>query len=256
MANGAPRISHIFFADDSYLYCKATMNEVNRLQELLQKFEEASGQKVNHQKSSIFFSTNTAGTTRQLLCAHLGMQEASRDNLYLGLPSTLGRNKTTLLGFLKDRVCKRLQSWKGKFLSRAGKEILVKTVAQSLPTYAMNVFLLPLEITRERETLMNRYWWTSSNGAKSGIHWMAWNRLCKHKNMGGMGFRNLRDFNFAMLGKQGWRLMTQPLSLAAQMFKARYFPHGSFLTAQLGTNPSFVWRSIWEAQSFLRKGVK
>ena len=101
------------------------------------------------------------------------MQEAHSDNLYLGLPSTMGRNKSALLGYLKDKVQKRLMSWEGKLLSRAGKEILVKTVAQSLPTYAMNVFLLPLEITRDIERHMNKFWWQSSPGTQKGIHWMA-----------------------------------------------------------------------------------
>ena len=111
VANGAPMISHMLFADDSYLYCKATMDEVHRFHELLQKFEATLGQKVNHHKSSIFFSTNTSEATRLQICSSLGMQEAPHDSLYLGLPSTLGRNKNALLGYLKDRVRKRLMSW-------------------------------------------------------------------------------------------------------------------------------------------------
>lgn len=168
------------------------------------------------------------------------MQAASNDSLYLGLPSTMGRQKSAILGYLKDRVHKRLLGWEAKLLSRAGKEILVKTVAQSLPNYAMNVFLLPLEITRDIERLMNRFWWRPSGGERKGIHWMSWDRLSKHKSLGGLGFRNLRDFNLAMLRKQGWRLLTQPLSLTSRIFKARYYPQGDYLSANLGANPSFI----------------
>lgn len=85
---------------------------------------------------------------------------------------------------------------------------------------------------------------------------MAWDRLCKHKNEGGMGFRNLREFNLALLGKQGWRVLRRPDSLAARILKARYFPRTGFLEAKIGNNPSYVWRSMLEAQDVVRKGVR
>lgn len=49
-------------------------------------------------------------------------------------------------------------------------------------------------------------------------------RLCKHKSTGGLGFRNFRDFNLALLAKQGWRFLTKPNSLVSKVYKSRYFP--------------------------------
>ncbi|KAM6553695.1 hypothetical protein CsatB_014457 [Cannabis sativa] len=120
----------------------------------------------------------------------------------------------------------------------------------------MSVFLLPKEISRSIESMMASYWWQTNKDSGKGIHWLSWDKLCKHKKGGGLGFRNLRDFNLAMLGKQGWRLLTRPDSLVTRVFKARYFPQGDFLSASLGSNPSFVWRSIWESQDLVRKGVR
>lgn len=74
----------------------------------------------------------------------------------------------------------------------------------------------------------------------SGIHWMSWDGLSKYKATGGMGFHNFRDFNLAMLGKQGWRFIKNPGSLVTKVFKARYFPIGDFLSAALGDNLSYV----------------
>uniref|UniRef100_A0A803NFH1 Reverse transcriptase domain-containing protein n=1 Tax=Cannabis sativa TaxID=3483 RepID=A0A803NFH1_CANSA len=256
VANGAPRISHMLFADDSYLYCKANEVEARRIKEILYKFELASGQKVNFAKSSIFFSSNVEDNLRNVLCTSLAMGIAPAGSLYLGLPSSMSRNKTAALGYLKERIRKKLQGWSAKFISRAGKEVLIKAVAQSLPSYAMNVFMIPTKITTEMESLMARYWWKSSASSNSGIHWMSWKRLCHHKTKGGMGFRNLRDFNMALLGKQGWRLCVNTNSLVARIFKARYYPNGSFLTASLGSNPSYVWRSILEAQKLVVSGVR
>ena len=78
--------------------------------------------------------------------------------------------------------------------------------------------------------------------------------LSQPKNEGGMGFRDLRSFNLAMLGKQGWRLMHEKDSLLYKCFKARYFPRCHFLDATIPPNSSFVWRSIMTAMPLLKSG--
>ncbi|XP_060969941.1 uncharacterized mitochondrial protein AtMg00310-like [Cannabis sativa] len=185
----------------------------------------------------------------------LGMLEATDGTFYLGLPNIIGRNKTSILGFLKNKVMARINSWDGKFLSRAGKEILLKTVIQSLPTYAMSVFLIPLGICEDIEKLMASFWWKTTSSKDRGITWMSWERMAKPKLEGGMGFQHLHYFNIAMLAKQDWRLLCKPDSLVGQIFKAKYFPTSDYLSVDLGNNPSFVWRSVWAAQSVVRLGV-
>lgn len=135
VARNAPTISHMLFADDSYIFCKASGGETSKLMELLAKFERASEQKVNYTKSSVFFSPNNSYERRGELCSLMGMMEADENNKYQGLPNCIGRKKATTFGYLKDRVRQKLQSWEGRMLSKVGKEILIKTVAQSLPSY-------------------------------------------------------------------------------------------------------------------------
>ncbi|KAM6545103.1 hypothetical protein CsatB_025839 [Cannabis sativa] len=258
VARSAPTISHLLFADDSYVYCQASEEEASHVLQLLHTFEQASGQKVNLHKSSAFFSSNTRTTSRNRICTLMQIQEAGNDSMYLGLPSIVGRNKNAVLGFLKERMKKRITSWEGRFLSRAGKEVLIKTVVQALPSYAMNVFLFPIGTCKELERMMASFWWKSnnSNSNGSGITWMSWDRMTKHKFDGGMGFRSLRDFNLAMLGKQGWRLLFNTDSLASKVYKARYYPHGDYLTAELGSNPSFIWSSIYAARDTIKLGLR
>lgn len=90
------------------------------------------------------------------------MNEADENSTYLGLPSLVGRNKSIVLGFLKDRVKNRIQSWKDRWVSQAGREVLIKNVVQALPTYAMSVFLLPMEITKDFKRSLTRYRWSGS----------------------------------------------------------------------------------------------
>lgn len=70
-----------------------------------------------------------------------------------------------------------------------------------------------------------------------------------------MGFRDTCKFNIAMLAKQGWRIMTHPASLLASVLKVKYFPNSDFLSANLGNNPSYVWKSLWATKGILKQGV-
>jgi len=85
---------------------------------------------------------------------------------------------------------------------------------------------------------------------------MNWEKLSAPKIHGGMGFKDLSAFNLSMLGKQGWKFITEPNSLVARIFKARYFPYGSYLKAEIGHNPSYVWRNIMHARFLVRGSAR
>lgn len=84
---------------------------------------------------------------------------------------------------------------------------------------------------------------------------MSWERLGFSKARGGMGFRDLQVSNKALLAKQGWRLITNPGSLVARIFKDKYYPSGSFMEASIGRRPSYTWRSICQARDVLHLGL-
>lgn len=71
--------------------------------------------------------------------------------IYLGLPSAWGRSKKEMFLWILARVNAKLEGWKEKFISKGGKEILIKSVIQAIPTYAMSIFKLPLSICRAIE---------------------------------------------------------------------------------------------------------
>lgn len=86
-------VTHMFFADDSYLFFKEDSDEVKRILEVLGIYEKASGQQVKRNKSSIFYSTNVLQYNRDLICQLFQMAEANENSTYLGLPNVIGRNK-------------------------------------------------------------------------------------------------------------------------------------------------------------------
>ncbi|KAL4366662.1 hypothetical protein GQ457_05G023520 [Hibiscus cannabinus] len=110
-------------------------------------------------------------------------------------------------------------------------------------------------IGNELEVAMNRFWWKNS-ASTNGIHWCTWAAMAIPKILGGMGFQNLSKFNVALLAKQGWRIINHPSSLLAKVMKARYFPNSDFLSAQLGSSPSYTWRSIVSVKGLLEEGLR
>lgn len=158
VAQGAPVISHMLFADDSYIYCRATVEETTKVMEMLHMFEIAAGQKINVDKSSVFFSKNTNFVTREAILDNLGMRLADESSHYLGLPSMIGRKKSAVFGYIKDKMRARIQGWAGRCISGAGREITIKSVLQAIPAYTMNVFLLLMQVCTEIESMISNYW--------------------------------------------------------------------------------------------------
>ena len=148
---------------------------------------------MNLEKSLVYFSSNTIGSQRQQMLQFLGVKEVERFDSYLGLPTLIGRAKYYTFSYLKDRIWKKLQGWKGLVLSRVGKEILIKAVAQSIPTYTMSVFQLPMKLCDELNSMCARFWW-GQVGDERKIHWKRWDKLSIPKEGGWYGFSGLERF--------------------------------------------------------------
>ncbi|XP_048630790.1 uncharacterized protein LOC125604440 [Brassica napus] len=193
-SRSGPPISHLLFADDSLLFCKATEEEAINISKILKTYQKASGQEVNYNKSAISFG-------------------------------------------------------------KAGKEVLLKAVITALPAYTMSCFLLPKVLIQEITKAMRRFWW-SANKDKHSISWIAWDKITASKKEGGLGIRDMMAFNKALLAKQVWRLITQPSSLLARVYKAKYYRKTNILDSRSYQTSSFAWRSLVQTFPLITRGLK
>ena len=136
----------------------------------------------------------------------------------------------------------------------AGKEVLIKSVAQALATYMMGAFKLPKGLCDDLTKMIRYYWWGAEDRKKK-THWVSWNNLVQPRCRGGMGFRDFLLFNQALLARQAWRLLFYSDSLCSRLLKAKYFPNEELLDTIFTGNASNTWRSIEYGIELLKKGI-
>jgi hypothetical protein len=254
LASNAPRVNHLLFADDSLLLMEANIQGVETINYILQVYEEGSGQMINREKSSVMFSSNTRRSTKNLILQALGLGAETTEGKYLGLPTYIGRSRKKCFAYIKEKIWKKLQGWKERLMSMAAKEILIKAVAQAIPTYAMACFDISKSLCDDISQMVCRYWWSQNDDEKK-MHWVGWEKMKLPKEEGGLGFRDLYSFNLAMLARQCWILIQAPESLCAQVLRAKYFPNGDLLTAKPVAGMSYVWRSILKGLEVFKEGI-
>ncbi|XP_010481146.1 PREDICTED: uncharacterized protein LOC104759984 [Camelina sativa] len=221
---------------------------------ILRQYEGVSGQQINLAKSSIQFGHTVDAGVQAEIQGVLGITNLGGMGSCLNIHESLGGSKTKVFSYVRDRLQSRTTGWSVRLLSKGGKEVMVKSVATAVPTFVMSCYRLPKTITSKLTSAVANFWW-STNGQSGGMHWIAWERLCCSKQLGGLGFKSVDDFNTALLAKQLWRLLEYPDFLFARVFKSRYYRNSDPLDPIRSYSPSYGWRSIVSARSLVNKGL-
>jgi hypothetical protein len=87
------------------------------------------------------------------------------------------------------------------------------------------------------------------------MHWLSWEKLVRPKSQGGVGFRDLRAFNQALLARQAWCLLKFPNSQCAHLLKAKYYPSGYLLDTTFIQQQSQSWQGVLHGLELLKKGI-
>ncbi|XP_016177831.1 uncharacterized protein LOC107620131 [Arachis ipaensis] len=253
LAPTAPPITHLLFADDCIIFTRVQEDEIYQLIQIINKYTETSGQRINTEKSGLIFGRHVPIQSKVNTEEITGMASWEDPERYLGLPARWGRSKNKALEWIEEKILDKMQGWKEKLLNQAGKEVLIKAVIQAIPIYAMNVIKFPISFCKRIEAATARFWW-SNNEKERSIHWKSWTKMTKSKKNGGLGFKGLECQNIAHLAKQAWRLLKEEDAIWARILKPIYYPNCNLWEAEEGRNASWIWKSMSDGEYSVRTG--
>ena len=136
MCKRDPKLIHLFFfTDDSLFFCRANLKECGNVLKFFTVYKAVLGQKINKERTALFFSKFIKAEAKDRIKGMLGVQEIKFYEKYLGLPSLVGRGNKASFSYIKECVWRRLQGWEGKLLSQAGREVFIKVVIRAIFIY-------------------------------------------------------------------------------------------------------------------------
>lgn len=162
IARSAPKITHLFFADDALFFFKANHKNCWAIKNVLSTFCEISGEMINFDKSHVIFSPNTPQKFRKIMRKPLGVLDKDKIGTYLGCPMEVDGRSSKVFKSIITKTAEKILSWKFSNLSQTGKLILINTILCSLASNIISIYLLPKKITRTITSMLLKFWWSSS----------------------------------------------------------------------------------------------
>ena len=144
-----------------------------------------------------------------------------------------------------------MDGWLAKPLSQVGRLTLFKSMATTIPSYAISTFLLPKSICSQLDGTFKNFWWGFPSSKTKNFSLKLWNSLCIPKALGGLGLRKMKDVNLALIAKLGWKLLTSADSLWVSQLSGKYLCLNLFSPPSSISATSWLWKGIIKTKPFI-----
>ncbi|GKA88752.1 hypothetical protein Tco_0810516 [Tanacetum coccineum] len=202
---------NLCFVDDLFLFAYGDIQSATLIMEALEEFKFASRLTPSLPKSTSYFC-NVLNHIKISILHILPFEEGRLPVKYLGVPLVSSRLMVRYCKELIKKVQIRVQDWKNKSLSIAGRLQLIVSVIGSMHIYWASVFMLPSRDLLDIEQVMRGFLWCQGE-MKKGKAKVAWEVVCLPKDEGGLGIRLLEHFNSALIVSHVWKLLSLKESL-------------------------------------------
>ncbi|XP_072087268.1 uncharacterized protein [Arachis hypogaea] len=238
-----------------YLFVLSTKTQVTEVMKTLDMFTQASGLKVNIHKSKAQCSKNVSARRKEVLSGISSIRFCQDLGRYLGVNIGHDRASRKMAQEVIDKIQRKLASWKGCLLNKAGRLCLVNTVMASIPVYNMQVFLFPKYACDKIDSLMRQFLWKGQANGR-GLPLVKWDIAITSKKAGGLGVRDTLCANMALLGKLVWDCLNNKNKLWVQVLTHKYLQNSKNLGSIHCHNASTTWRNILKAYDILKEGFR
>jgi len=148
----------------------------------------------------------------------------------------------------------KLEGWKAKCFSKAGRTVLIQSHLESLPAHTMQCFSLPRKTTTGLNKIARGFFGKKSS-TQHLIPTVSWDKSCRPKCHGGLGLQKAEATNKAFQCKLAWKILTDQQSSWVHSMKAKYLHQVSFLNYKMKPLDSPVWKSVTRSRDLLLDGL-
>ena len=157
---------------------------------IINNYMSASGQKVNDKKSEIFF-INTDRKVEDQIFKIMGFKKGLFPCKCLGIELEKGTKSGKIWLNVLDKLESRINDWKGKWLSKAGKKTKISSILTVIPTYPLSCLPLPKYLNHKLESKLRDFLWNDCKESKK-LALVKWDKICRPKEFGGLGIKRLQ----------------------------------------------------------------
>ncbi|XP_026459913.1 uncharacterized protein LOC113360641 [Papaver somniferum] len=248
-------ISHLQFADDTLLFMDASEDEIRRLFLVLNSFEMLTGMKFNLEKSTLI----SVGSDEVVdsLDMEMGCKVEKLPIKYLALLIGASVRCSTVWEEVIKRMEVKLATWRKRFLSKAGRLVLIKSCLASFPIYFLSLIHMPVSVEEKLTKLMRNFLWDSSE-EKRKMCWVSSPKICKPKHLGELGVKNLRCTSKALKAKWIWRYAKEKKDLWRKTVQHKFKNNVDVClpTDDYSAQGRSFWKVVMNTTTFLEDHVK
>eukprot|EP00253_Pinus_taeda_P032437 PITA_32437 len=245
-------MSHLLFVDDILLFSNGNLNEIKEFKNILDLFMKATGMQINYRKSQLI-TEGLDKLEKNQITSILPFDVLSMENpfKYLGFWLKPNAYRKQDWNWLVAKIEARISHWSYKWLSRAGRLTLIKSMLLAMPVYWAALTWVPKGILNKIRRIRSRFLWAGSK-EDSVLPWVAWEKVARPKEWGGWGIKNLSDFSISLAAKSRWRIIKKKENLWTRVVKRKYIdpiPLEEWIRNPIkkGKNASVVWKATVEA---------
>lgn len=252
IAPKAAPLTNSLYADDLLIFGKADPQEAALIMHVLREFERVSGQRIGPEKSKVWFSNCTPTEVQLEVARRLGVALDATADKYLGAPISASRGS---YDFLIEKLSAKLNMWKSKTLSQAGRLVLIKSALQSIPIYYMATAQVPKKVILQLEGLTRRFFWGALDKQRY-MSYIAWDKLKLPRDRGGLAIRDFESVNQALLMKSLWKLAKKADTQWVNLVIAKYIPNSRLWHSRRTYRCTNFWRGVMNLREVLITIVK